>query len=39
MSESGENAQSTESVGLDSGELSERLRGVRGRFGEFRGRL
>lgn len=24
---------------LDPGELSERLRGIRGRLGEFRGRL
>ncbi len=39
MSESGENAQQASQPGLDPGELSERLRGVRGRFGEFRGRL
>ncbi|MDJ0786094.1 MAG: peptide chain release factor 2 [Myxococcota bacterium] len=37
MSESGENAQQASQPGLDPGELSERLRGVRGRFGEFRG--
>ena len=39
MSESGENAQDAQQGAVDPGELSERLRGVRGRFGEFRGRL
>lgn len=34
-----ESSEETREPTLDPGELAERLRGVRGRLGEFRGRL